>query len=101
MPSSYKCKKNVNPLQSFTLHLTNEKLLPFKFGNNSNSECHKLLIYYLCKDETKHIGNIISCDVSDAKDCTHKISQFIGSVNKLLGNYKHVPNAVLCRLFNI
>ena len=39
--------------------------------------------------------------MSDAKDCIYKRSQFIGSVNKLLGNYEHIPNDVLCRLFSI
>ena len=89
--------------EQYYITFNERKTVAVKFGNNSNSECHIILNGQRVpwKDETKQLGNIISCDMSDAKDCIYKRSQFIGSVNKLLGNYEHIPNDVLCRLFSI
>ena len=89
--------------EEYYITFNERKTVAVKFGNNSNSECHIILNGQRVpwKDEAKHLGNIISCDMSDAKDCIYKRSQFIGYVNKLLGNYEHIPNDVLCRLFSI
>ena len=50
------------------------------------------------KNEVKNLGNIVSNDISDAKDCILKRSQLIGFVNKLIGNYGKIPMNVLCYL---
>ena len=50
-------------------------------------------------DSAKHLGNYISCNMSDDADCVYKKSCFIGSVNKLIGNFGHMYSHVKCKLF--
>ena len=38
-------------------------------------------------DKVKHLGNWISSDLRDDKDCAAKMSHFIGSVNHVKGNF--------------
>lgn len=78
-----------------------KKTVAVKFGNNSATECHAVLNgqYVPWKDAVRHLGNMVSSDISDVKDCILKRSQFIGSVNKMMGNYGHVPLDMLCSLF--
>ena len=60
---------------------------------------------YLCgseikwADHVKHLGNVVNKHLSDDNDCRLKQSAFIGSVNKLLGNYGKLQRQHLCYLF--
>ena len=53
------------------------------------------------KTVAMHLGNIVTSDLTDARDCARKRSFFIGSVNKLLGSYGKIQSNVLCKLFQI
>ena len=46
-------------------------------------------------DGVRHLGNYVITQLSDCTDCSIKLSVFIGSVNKLLGQFFHLE------LFNI
>ena len=50
--------------------------------------------------EVKHLGNIISSNLSDAGDCVYKKGQFIGSFNRLMANFGFLSFPVRVRLFN-
>jgi hypothetical protein len=56
------------------------------------------LIAWNCS--AKHLGNFISSDMSDDTDCKYKNSCFIGSVNKLIGNFGQLYSHVKCKLFS-
>ena len=51
------------------------------------------------QDSCVHLGHKINTKLDDACDCRHKASTFIGSVNKLMGNFGHLSRKVLSRLF--
>jgi len=50
-------------------------------------------------DEVKHLGHIISYNLSEAKETKAKAGEFIYSVNSLRANFKNVNIDVLIRLF--
>ena len=66
-----------------------KQMVDILFGNGESSECHLKLngqpVTWV--REVKHLGNIVTSDLTDARDCARKRSTFIGSVNKLLGSY--------------
>ena len=49
--------------------------------------------------EVKHLGNIVTSDLTDSRDCARKRTICIGSVNKLLGSYGKIQSNVVCKLF--
>ena len=50
-------------------------------------------------DKACHLGNILNCNLSDSDDIKSKIGHFIGSVNKLLANFRFVQSHILFKLF--
>ena len=53
------------------------------------------------QERVKHLGNVIASSLSDEDDCRAKRSIFIGSVNRLIANFKHLDFDLKARLFNI
>jgi hypothetical protein len=51
-------------------------------------------------DGTKYLGNKINSSLSDSDDCNYKMSQFIGSVNKLYANFGSMHSHTKYKLFN-
>ena len=51
------------------------------------------------QDKVKHLGNVINARMTDDDDCKAKMGQFIGSVNKLIANFKHLELALRVKLF--
>ena len=51
------------------------------------------------QDKVKHLGNVINARMNDEDDCKAKMGQFIGSVNKLTANFKHLEPALRIKLF--
>ena len=51
-------------------------------------------------DTVKHLGNIVNKDLDDLDDCKIKGGVFIGSVNKLLGNFGKLQPNIVYNLFN-
>ena len=51
-------------------------------------------------DTVKHLGNIVNKDLDDLDDCKLKGGVFIGSVNKLLGNFGKLQPNIVYNLFN-
>lgn len=51
-------------------------------------------------EKVKHLGNVITQRMNDEADCIAKKSAFIGSVNRLLANFKHLDSHVRIKLFN-
>lgn len=47
----------------------------------------------------KHLGNLVSANLSDTEDIDLKRSCFIGSVNKLNANFRHLSYPLSCKLF--
>ena len=47
----------------------------------------------------RHLGNFIDLKMNDNIDCIYKSSVFIGHVNKLIANFRHLQPTVLTRLF--
>ena len=50
-------------------------------------------------NQIKHLGKYIDRNLNDSIDCTHKISIFIGQVNKLCVYFDRLQMSVLVRLF--
>ena len=50
-------------------------------------------------NQIKHLGNYIDRNLNDSIDCTHKISIFIGQVNKLCVDFDRLQMSVLVLLF--
>ena len=50
-------------------------------------------------ERVKYLGNIITTSLKDDADCMLKKGQFIGSVNKLIGNFKHLDTKLRIKLF--
>ena len=47
----------------------------------------------------KHLGNIISSDITDGDEIRAKRSDFIGRVNSAIANFKYVPRDICSRVF--
>ena len=77
------------------------KTVAIQFGSKSQTDGHVVLNgnHIKWKQDVKHLGNIVSADGTDTNDCILKRSQFTGAVNKLIGNFGHVPTQLLCQLF--
>ena len=56
-----------------------------KFGENVNDKKTIMLndLQIAWVNDVRHLGNHINKSLSDKLDCQHKLSTFIGSVNKL------------------
>lgn len=52
------------------------------------------------QEKVKHLGNVIATSLTDEDDCKAKKSIFIGSVNRLIANFKHLGSNLKARLFN-
>ena len=78
-----------------------KKTVCIKFGS-PHTEDETLLINgqaIIWQDTCMHLGHKINTKLDNACDCRHKTSAFIGSVNKLMGNFGHLSRKVLSRLF--
>ena len=77
------------------------KTFAIKFGSKSQTAGHVVLNgnHIKWKQDVKHLVNIVSAVGTDTNDCILKRSQFIGAVNKLIGNFGHVPTQLSCQLF--
>jgi hypothetical protein len=51
-------------------------------------------------NSVKHLGNVVNKYIDDSDDCKSKCGAFIGSVNKLLGNFATLQPTILYNLFN-
>ena len=49
--------------------------------------------------EVNHLGHYINAELTDKSDCLKKRGHFIGSVNKLVGNYSHIGTNYMSHLF--
>ena len=87
----------------YDIKFNEKKTVAILFGKGESPECHLKLngqpVTWV--REVKHLGNIVTSDLTDARDCARKRSFFIGSVNKLLGSYGKIQSNVLCKLFQI
>ena len=70
----------------YDIKFNEKKTVAILFGNGESSECHlKLNGQPVTRvREVKHLGNIVTSDLTDARDCARKRSFFIGSVNKII-----------------
>ena len=71
-----------------------------KFGDSANDKgknMHNDLQIAWVKD-VRHLGNYINRSLSDKLDCQHKLSRFIGSVNKLNANFRNLQHDFIARL---
>ena len=77
------------------------KTVANQFGSQSLADGHVVLNgnHTKWKQDVKHLGNIVSAYGTDTNDCILKRSQFIGAVNKLIGNFGHVPTQLSCQLY--
>ena len=50
--------------------------------------------------EVKHLGNILSSNLSDKNDVIYKKGQFIGNVNRIIAQFGYMQLPVKCKLFN-
>ena len=50
-------------------------------------------------EKVRHLGNIIDKNCTELADCVFKKSMFIGYVNKLRSNFRHLQTHVLITLF--
>ena len=95
-------KQCVDFAKEFNVIFNHKKTVALHFGKLSEisgSVClNGNMIAWNCS--AKHLGNFISCDMSDDIDCKYKNSCFIGSVNKLIGNFGHMYSHVKCKLFS-
>ena len=106
-PSIRGLKQMVDICETFAVEydikFNEKKTVAILFGNGESPECHLKLngqpVTWV--REVKHLGNIVTSDLTDARDCARKRSIFIGSVNKLLGSYGKIQSNVLCKLFQI
>ena len=48
----------------------------------------------------KHLGNILSSNLSDKNDVIYKKGQFIGNVNRIIAQFGYTQLPVKCKLFN-
>jgi hypothetical protein len=78
-----------------------KKTLCIKFGDSINESDIAMLNGDIIKwvDKIKHLGNMVSYDLLDYKDCQSKCSTFIGNVNKLIANFGKLQPTILCKLF--
>ena len=87
----------------YNIKFNEKKTVAILFGKGESPECYLKLngqpVTWV--REVKHLGNIVTSDLTDARDCARKRSFFIGSVNKLLGSYGKIQSNVLCKLFQI
>ena len=62
------------------------KTTAIKFSNKSRTECHLSLNVSRIgwTNEIKHLGNIVTVECTDMKDCTMKRSQLICAVNMFI-----------------
>ena len=88
---------------NYLITFNSKKTLCIKFGETVTQTERAIIngcqIQWV--DSVRHLGNYVSMDLSDDIDCKMKCSSFIGSVNKLLGNYGNVQHNVLFNLFNV
>ena len=87
----------------YDIKFNEKKTVAILFGKGESPECHLKLNGQpvTWEREVKHLGNIVTSDLTDARDCARKRSFCIGSVNKLLGSYGKIQSNVLCKLFQI
>ena len=91
----------VNVANDFNVTFNHKKTVALHFGKIKIISGSVYLDGNLIKwnDSVKHLGNIISQNLSDDKDCNFKKSCFIGSVNKLIGNFGRMYSHVKSKLF--
>ena len=87
----------------YDIKCNEKKTVAISFGNGVKTACQLKLngqpVTWV--REVKHLGNIVTSDLTDARDCARKRSIVIGSVNKLLGSHGKIQSNVLCKLFQI
>ena len=92
-PSIRDLKQMVHICETFAaeydIKFNEKKTVAILFGKGESPECHLKLngqpVTWV--REVKHLGNVVTSDLTDARDCARKRSFCIGSVNKLLGSY--------------
>ena len=84
----------------YDIKFNEKKTVAILFGNDVTTACQLKLNGQPVTSvrEVKHLGNIVTSDLTDARDCTRKRSICIGSVNKLLGSYGKIQSNVYCKL---
>ena len=94
------CERFAN---EFNVTFNTRKTVAIHFGKLNNSEITNSVILNGDKVEFKeyvrHLGNFVSKNLSDTKDCNEKRGAFIGSVNKLIGNFGNLAWSTRARLF--
>ena len=106
-PSIRGLKQMVHICETFAMEydiqFNEKKTVPILFGNGDQTACHLNLngqpITWV--REVKHLGNIVTSDLTEARDCARKRSIFIGTVTKLSGSYGKMQSNFLCKLFQI
>ena len=91
-----------NFADEFNITFNAKKTICIKFGNKV-SEHDKVVLSGATIEWTnkvKHLGNMVNTTLSDDDDCKLKRSAFIGSVNKLFGNYGCLQCDILLKLLN-
>jgi hypothetical protein len=79
-----------------------KKTICIKFGSSVGNDEKAFINGSPIKwfDHVKHLGNYVCNDLNDELDCTMKCATFIGSVNKLIGNYGNMQHSIMSKLFN-
>ena len=92
------CVKFAN---DFDVTFNAQKTVGIVFNSKRPVEGYAVLngIRIVWHDRVKHLGNVINALTNDDDDCKAKTGQFIGSVNKLIANFKHVELATRIKLF--
>ena len=51
-------------------------------------------------DQVRHLGNILTKDLKENSEVSHKRGDFIGRVNSVIVTYPKAPDEIICELFN-
>ena len=85
----------------YNVIFNSKKTVCIKFGNEVIRNEAAFLNNQPLKwnEKVRHLGNIIDKDCTELADCVFKKSMFIGYVNKLRSNFRHLQTHVLITLF--
>ena len=85
----------------YNVIFNSKKTVCIKFGNEVIRNEAAFLNNQPLKwnEKVRHLGNIIDKDCTELADCVFKKSMFIGYVNKLTSNFRHLQTHVLITLF--
>ena len=85
----------------YNVIFNSKKTVCIKFGNKVIRNGAAFLNNQPLKwnEKVRHLVNIIDKDCTELADCVFKKSMFIGYVNKLRSNFRHLQTHVLITLF--